>query len=57
MTQEALSKRAAVSREALMHWERDRCNPQRELLFRVATVLEVSLEYLLYGHQKALKRA
>jgi transcriptional regulator with XRE-family HTH domain len=51
MTQNALATAVGVSRSAVAQWETDRAGQVRANLTRIASVLGVSVEYLLHGHE------
>jgi transcriptional regulator with XRE-family HTH domain len=51
-TQDQLAENVNVSRSAVAQWETDRVGQVRGNLTRVAEVLDISVEYLLYGHDK-----
>lgn len=49
LTQSALADAVGVSRSAVAQWETDRAGQLRDHLGRIASVLEVSTEFLLIG--------
>lgn len=52
MTQDELSERVGVSRSAVAQWETGRAGQVTGNLSRIADVLEVNVEYLMYGDDK-----
>jgi transcriptional regulator with XRE-family HTH domain len=51
-TQDQLAEHVNVSRSAVAQWETDRVGQVRGNLTRIAEVLDVSVEFLLYGQDK-----
>ena len=51
-TQEELADRVGVSRSAVAQWETGRAGQVTGNLSRIAGVLEVNVEYLMYGDDK-----
>ena len=52
LTQEELAQQVAVSRSAVAQWETGRTGQITGNLARIADVLEVGVEYLMYGENK-----
>lgn len=52
MTQDELADRVGVSRSAVAQWETGRAGQVTGNLSRIAGVLEVNVEYLMYGDDK-----
>src|SRR3954449_13205765 len=51
-TQDQLANAVGVSRSAVAQWETGRAGQVTTNLTRIATVLEVGVEYLMYGDDK-----
>lgn len=51
-TQDDLAAAVGVSRSAVAQWETDRAGQIRANLTRIAEVLAISVEHLLYGEEK-----
>lgn len=52
MTQDQLAEELNVTRQAVSNWETNKTQPDIETLEKLAEVLEVSVEELIYGEQK-----
>jgi len=52
LTQDELADQVGVSRSAVAQWETGRSGQVTGNLSRIADVLEVSVEYLMYGDDK-----
>ena len=55
MNQEALAEKLNVTRQAVSNWETEKTQPDIDTLQRIADILEVSIEELIYGAQKKSK--
>ncbi len=51
-TQDSLAEKINITRQAVSSWENDRTQPDVEMLVRLAEVLEVSFEELIYGKKR-----
>ncbi|MBO5937803.1 MAG: DUF2157 domain-containing protein [Clostridia bacterium] len=51
-TQDLLAEKINITRQAVSSWENDRTQPDVEMLSKLAEVLEVSLEELIYGKKR-----
>lgn len=54
MTQEDVAEKLNVSRQAVSNWETEKTQPDIESLQKLAQVLEVSVEELIYGTKREL---
>ena len=54
MTQEALADRLSVTRQAVSNWECGKTQPDIETLHRIADVLDITVEELIYGEKRQL---
>ncbi len=52
LTQEELSEKLCVTRQALSNWEREKTEPDIDTLHRISEALEVSIEELIYGESR-----
>lgn len=52
MTQDQLAEELNVTRQAVSNWETNKTQPDIETLEKLAEVLEVSIEELIYGEPK-----
>ena len=52
LTQDLLAEKINITRQAVSSWENDRTQPDVEMLSKLAEVLEVSLEELIYGKKR-----
>lgn len=52
MTQEQLAERLNVTRQAASNWETEKTQPDIDTLQKIAQVLEVSVEGLIYGEER-----
>lgn len=52
ITQEELANKLNVTRQAVSNWENEKTQPDVETLGKIAEVLEVSLEELIYDKPK-----
>ena len=51
-TQDLLAEKISITRQAVSSWENDRTQPDVEMLGKLAEVLDVSLEELIYGKKR-----
>ena len=51
-TQDSLAEKISITRQAVSSWENDRTQPDIEMLSRLAEVLDVSFEELIYGKKR-----
>ena len=51
-TQDLLAEKINITRQAVSSWENDRTQPDVEMLGRLAEVLDVSFEELIYGKKR-----
>ena len=49
ITQDELAERLCVTRQAVSNWERGKTEPDIETLQKIADILEISIEELIYG--------
>lgn len=56
MTQDELAERLCVTRQAVSNWERAKTEPDIETLNRLAEVLEITIEELIYGERQKHKK-
>ena len=56
MTQQELADRLHVTRQAVSSWETGKNHPDLEMLERIAQILEVDLEELIYGKKKEVRQ-
>ena len=52
LTQDSLAEKISITRQAVSSWENDRTQPDLEMLSRLAEVLDVSFEELIYGKKR-----
>ena len=52
MTQEQLAERLSVTRQAISNWETEKTQPDIDTLQKIAQLLEVSVEELIYGEER-----
>ncbi len=52
LTQEALAERLSVTRQAVSNWENEKTQPDIETLHKIADILEVDIERLIYGKER-----
>lgn len=55
LTQDDMAKELAVTRQAVSNWETEKTHPDIETLQKIAQVLEVSVEEILYGTKREHK--
>lgn len=51
LTQQQLAAQVNVSSQVVSNWEREYSNPDHDDISRLAKVLEVSADYILFGEQ------
>ncbi|HAS00578.1 MAG TPA: transcriptional regulator [Brevibacillus sp.] len=58
-TQQELAARVNVSSQVISNWERSYTNPNHDDIYRLATSLDVSADYMLFGskHTRLVKEA
>ena len=49
MTQEALAFKLGISRQSVSKWETGECEPDLSKLKEIASMFEVSIDYLLFS--------
>lgn len=52
ITQEKLAENLSISRQSVSNWELDKSLPDMDKLMALATLYEVSLDYIVYGKQE-----
>ena len=52
LTQEELAEKLAVTRQAVSNWETEKTQPDIDTLQKIAQVLEVSVEEIIYGSKR-----
>lgn len=52
MTQEDLADKLNVTRQAVSNWETDKTQPDIDTLHKIAQILDVSVEELIYGSKR-----
>lgn len=52
ITQEQLAEHLNVTRQAVSNWENEKTQPDIDMLQKIAQILEVSVEELIYGTTK-----
>lgn len=52
LTQEELADKLCVTRQAVSNWENGKTEPDIDTLNKIASVLEVSVEELIYGFKR-----
>lgn len=55
ITQTELAEKLNVTRQAVSNWENEKTEPDIETLHKIASVLEVSVEELIYGRKQEVK--
>lgn len=53
MTQDELAERLNVTRQAISSWECDKTQPDIDTLKKIADILQVSVESLIYGKKSS----
>ncbi len=54
MTQEALAEHLSVTRQAVSNWECGKTQPDIETLHKIADVLDITVEELIYGEKRQI---
>lgn len=52
ITQSELADKLCVTRQAVSNWENGKTEPDIEMLNKIASVLEISIEELIYGFKR-----
>lgn len=52
LTQEELAEKLSVTRQAISNYETGKTQPDIETLIKIASILEVSVEELIYGYKR-----
>ena len=52
LTQEELAEKLSVTRQAISNYETGKTQPDIETLNKIASILEVSVEELIYGYKR-----
>lgn len=52
ITQSELADRLCVTRQAVSNWENGKTEPDIETLHKIAEILEISIEELIYGSKR-----
>ncbi len=52
LSQEALAEKLGVTRQAVSNWELGKTEPDIETLHRIADVLGVTIEEIIYGYER-----
>jgi Predicted transcriptional regulators len=52
ITQEELAEKLSVSRQAVSNWECGKTEPDIDTLHKIAAILDVSIEELIYGEKR-----
>lgn len=55
ITQSELADKLSVTRQAVSNWENGKTEPDIEMLNKIASVLEISIEELIYGFKRETK--
>ena len=55
ITQSELADKLCVTRQAVSNWENGKTEPDIEMLNKIASVLEMSIEELIYGFKRETK--
>lgn len=55
ITQSELADKLCVTRQAVSNWENGKTEPDIEMLNKIASVLEISIEELIYGFKREQK--
>ena len=52
LTQDALAEKLNVTRQAVSSWENEKTQPDIDTLHKIADILEVDIERLIYGKER-----
>ncbi len=52
MTQDDLATKLNVTRQAVSNWETEKTQPDIETLHKIAQILEISIEEIIYGEKR-----
>ena len=52
LTQEEIAEKLTVTRQALSNWENEKTQPDIDTLQKIAQILEVSVEEIIYGSKR-----
>ena len=55
LTQSELAEKLNVTRQAVSNWENEKTEPDIDTLQKIASVLDVSVEELIYGRKREVK--
>ena len=55
ITQSELADKLCVTRQAVSNWENGKTEPDIEMLNKIASVLEITIEELIYGFKRETK--
>ena len=55
LTQEEMAEKLNVTRQAISNWETEKTQPDIETLQKIAQILEISVEEIVYGNRRENK--